>query len=65
MASFQPTEREAEVAALTVTGLTNAEIADRLSISLPTVKTHVLRVLAKTGCGNRTQLAATLMQAIG
>jgi DNA-binding CsgD family transcriptional regulator len=63
VASYQLTEREAEVAALTVTGLTNAEIADRLSISLPTVKTHVLRVLSKTSSGNRTQLAATLMQA--
>jgi DNA-binding CsgD family transcriptional regulator len=60
---YQLTEREAEVAELTATGLTNAEIAEQLAISLPTVKTHLLRVLAKTSSGNRTQLAAMLTQA--
>jgi DNA-binding CsgD family transcriptional regulator len=57
---FHLTDREAEVAELTAEGLTNAEIATRLAISLPTVKTHLLRVLAKTGSGNRTRLTAML-----
>jgi DNA-binding CsgD family transcriptional regulator len=62
VSGYQLTEREAEVAELTATGLTNAEIAERLAISLPTVKTHLLRVLAKTSSGNRTQLALMLTQ---
>ena len=57
---FQLTEREAEVAALTAQGLTNAEIAERLAVSLPTVKTHLLRIFVKTGSANRTQLTAML-----
>jgi DNA-binding CsgD family transcriptional regulator len=59
---FQLTGREADVAELTAQGLTNAEIADRLEISLPTVKTHLLRILAKTGSANRTRLTAMLGQ---
>jgi DNA-binding CsgD family transcriptional regulator len=62
MMGYQLTEREAEVAELAATGLTNAGIAARLAITLPTVKTHLLRVLAKTASGNRTQLAALLTQ---
>jgi DNA-binding CsgD family transcriptional regulator len=62
MLSYKLTEREAEVAELAATGLTNAGIAARLAITLPTVKTHLLRVLAKTASGNRTQLAALLTQ---
>jgi len=57
---FQLTGREADVAELTAQGLTNAEIAEQLGISLPTVKTHLLRVLAKTESDNRTRLTALL-----
>jgi DNA-binding NarL/FixJ family response regulator len=37
------------------TGLTNAEIADRMGVGAATVKTHVAAVLAKSGARDRTQ----------
>ncbi|MEV8307577.1 response regulator transcription factor [Streptomyces flavidovirens] len=51
----QLTEREAEVLRLMATGLTNAEIADRLRVGPATAKSHVAAVLAKTGVRDRTQ----------
>jgi DNA-binding NarL/FixJ family response regulator len=50
------TEREREVLGLVAQGLSNAELADALHLSLPTVKTHVSRILAKVGARDRTQL---------
>jgi DNA-binding NarL/FixJ family response regulator len=50
------TEREREVLTLVARGLSNAELADALYLSLPTVKTHVSRILAKVGARDRTQL---------
>ncbi|MYR43430.1 response regulator transcription factor, partial [Streptomyces sp. SID5910] len=49
------TERESEVLRLMATGLTNAEIAERMRVGPATVKTHVASVLAKTGTRDRTQ----------
>ncbi|WP_121746354.1 response regulator transcription factor [Streptomyces sp. E2N166] len=49
------TEREGEVLRLMATGLTNAEIAERMRVGPATVKTHVASVLAKTGTRDRTQ----------
>jgi DNA-binding NarL/FixJ family response regulator len=48
-------EREAEVLRLIGRGLSNREIGAELSISLPTVKTHVRHVLAKLGLRDRVQ----------
>ncbi|MFZ2561163.1 MAG: response regulator transcription factor [Corynebacterium variabile] len=47
------TPREREILVLMATGASNQEIAARLFVSLPTVKTHVGRVLAKTGSRDR------------
>lgn len=49
------TEREAETLRLVAAGLSNAEIAGRLFVSLETVKTHVGNILAKLGARDRTQ----------
>lgn len=49
------TTREYEVLQLLVKGCSNAEIADRLFLSLSTVKTHVSNLLVKMEVKNRTQ----------
>jgi DNA-binding NarL/FixJ family response regulator len=49
------TSREAEVLTLLASGLSNAEIAQRLYLSNATVKTHINRIFAKTGARDRAQ----------
>jgi DNA-binding NarL/FixJ family response regulator len=51
------TEREHEVAVAVGRGLTNAEIAAQLHLSVPTVKAHIGRLFAKLTCDNRVQIA--------
>jgi DNA-binding NarL/FixJ family response regulator len=51
------TEREEEVLVTVALGHTNAEIADELSISLSTVKTHLASLMSKLGARNRVELA--------
>lgn len=50
------TEREVDVLTAIGGGLSNAEISARFRISPATVKTHVHRLLAKTGMRDRAQL---------
>ena len=49
------TEREREVLIEIAHGLSNQEIADKLFVSLPTVKTHVAHLLAKINARDRVQ----------
>jgi DNA-binding NarL/FixJ family response regulator len=51
------TERELEVLQLIVDGYSNAQIAEKLFITLGTVKTHVRKILNKLSADDRTQAA--------
>lgn len=57
------TERELEVATAVGRGLSNAEIARELHLSVPTVKGHVSRLFEKLGTTNRVQVALTIRDA--
>jgi NarL family two-component system response regulator LiaR len=56
------TQREQEVLALLVEGLSNADIAERLVISVATVKFHVRGILGKLGVANRAEAVALAWQ---
>jgi DNA-binding NarL/FixJ family response regulator len=51
------TDRERAVALAVADGLSNGEIADRLHLSVGSVKVHISAALAKLGIDNRVQLA--------
>ncbi|MGB2963951.1 MAG: response regulator transcription factor [Anaerolineales bacterium] len=53
------TEREREVLALMVEGLNNTQIAEKLTVSPSTIKSHVSSILSKLGVTTRTE-AVTL-----
>jgi NarL family two-component system response regulator LiaR len=55
------TSREKEILKLMVEGLNNSEIAERVVVSLSTVKYHVSNILSKLGVDNRV---AAITQAI-
>lgn len=52
------TSREQEVLDGILQGWSNAQLAARLQISVPTVKTHVSNVLTKLGARSRSHAAA-------
>ena len=52
------TAREFEVARLVAEGLTNAEIAERLTIAPKTASAHIEHILAKLGVTRRAEIAA-------
>jgi NarL family two-component system response regulator LiaR len=56
------TRREQEVLALLVKGLTNAEIAERLTISRATVKVHVSHILSKLDVSSRGEAISLAIQ---
>jgi len=57
------TERELDVARAVGQGLSNAEIAAGLHLSIPTVKGHVSRLFEKLEATNRVQIALTIRDA--
>jgi DNA-binding CsgD family transcriptional regulator len=59
-ASQELTETERQIAELTATGLTSAEIANRLFLSTKTVSANLTRIYRKLGVRNRAELTASL-----
>jgi DNA-binding CsgD family transcriptional regulator len=54
------TEREAEIVMMIGEGLSNRAIAERLTVSVRTVESHIYRAMAKTGTTSRDELAALI-----
>lgn len=65
-AGMQPgadlTQSEREVLALMVEGMSNKEIAEKLTVSQSTVKFHVSNILSKLGVGSRTEAVAVAIK---
>jgi DNA-binding CsgD family transcriptional regulator len=57
---FPLTDREREIVMLVSEGLSNRDIAARLTLSVRSVENHIYRAMAKTGAANRDDLAALL-----
>jgi DNA-binding NarL/FixJ family response regulator len=57
------TDREREIVGLVATGMSNAEMAEYLTLSPLTVKTHVNHAMAKLGARDRAQLVVFAYQA--
>jgi len=58
--SLPLTDREAEVVMLIGAGLSNREIAERLTLSIRTIESHIYRAMMKTGTTSRDELAALM-----
>ena len=54
------TDREAEIVMLIGEGLSNRAVADRLTLSVRTVESHIYRAMMKTGMSSRDELAALM-----
>ena len=55
-------ERETEVLAMAATGLTNAQMAEQLHVTVHAVKFHLASVYKKLGVGNRTEAAVRYLR---
>jgi len=60
--AYDLTERELEVLALMIEGLSNPEIAERLVVSRSTAKFHVSNVLSKLGVASRTEAVSLALK---
>ncbi|MFW6082413.1 MAG: response regulator [Chloroflexota bacterium] len=60
--SDELTEREIEVLRLAGKGITNREIAERLSISHRTVQAHLSHIFGKLGVGSRTEAVVSALR---
>lgn len=58
---FKFTKREADIIDGLIQGKNNIQLADSLSISENTIKTHIKSIYKKTGTNNRTELTYVLM----
>ena len=54
------TGREGEIVMLIGEGMSNREVAERLTVSVRTVESHIYRAMSKTGTTSRDELAALL-----
>lgn len=62
MLAYGLTNQERIITGLISRGLSTAEIADEMKITVDTVQDHLKAVFAKTGSGSRAELVATLMR---
>ena len=60
--SAKLTEREAEVLSYLTKGYANKEIADRMAITVPTVRTHLRNIYEKLHVRSRTEAAVKYLQ---
>ncbi len=60
--NYNLTEREIEVLAYVVEGLSNPQIADQLSLSRFTIKAYVSNILSKLGVASRSEAVAVALQ---
>jgi DNA-binding CsgD family transcriptional regulator len=59
----QLSPRERELVTLVAQGQTDAQIAEHLTISIRTVRSHLDRIRDKTGCRRRADLTRLALQA--
>lgn len=60
--AYPLTERELEILECIVAGCSNAQIAEKLFVTVGTVKTHVRNILNKLGASDRTQAAVRALR---
>lgn len=55
-------ERQAEILYLLLSGICDKQIAQRLDVSLPTIRTHLQRIFARFDVSNRTSLVVEVFR---